>query len=135
MRLTDVRSEIVNALESVLPYPWIVLSRTRQLAEVFTPPAAVIGDVTVSPLSYRASTVRVDVMLLVAVENELDDTYDVDELIDTDEGSSLSLFAASTSAAWIELRVLPEVRVSDEISIGSRYFRGAVWPIELACAD
>jgi hypothetical protein len=131
----QIRLDLVDALQTALPLGWTALPRLSKAREVWAPPIAVVGAMrVVSDYSMGMGRIDVQIVLVTALADELDDAADVDELVSDDVGSPLMTFVRSlpSSGSWNDMQLV-EASVSDEIRLGPLDVRGAEWSLSLFC--
>lgn len=135
MDVSQIRSDLVESLQTALPFGWSVVPRLAKAREIWAPPVAVIGTMrVVSDYTMGMGRIDVQVVLVTALAEELDDAADVDELIDDSPGSLLMDFIRTppTSGSWNDMQLV-DAEVSDEIRLGPLDVRGAQWSLSLYC--
>jgi hypothetical protein len=129
----QIRLDLVDALQTALPLGWTALPRLSKAREVWAPPIAVVGAMrVVSDYSMGMGRIDVQIVLVTALADELDDA--ADELVSDDVGSPLMTFVRSlpSSGSWNDMQLV-EASVSDEIRLGPLDVRGAEWSLSLFC--
>jgi hypothetical protein len=135
MDVAQIRTDLVDGLQSALPFGWSAMARLSKAREAWSPPVAVIGSMrVVSDYSMGMGRIDVQIVLVTAMVDELDDAADVDEMIDDSQGSPLMTFVRTlpTSGSWNDMQLI-EASVSDEIRLGPLDVRGAEWSLSLFC--
>lgn len=135
MDVAQIRADMADVLEGVLPFGWTVMPRLRGVREVWTPPVAVIGTMTVvHDYSMALGRLDVQIALVTAYADELDDATDVDEFVSDTDGSAWPEFLASrpSSGSWLEMQP-SAAQVSDQLTLGPLLVRGAEWNVSLLC--